>query len=994
MTEKKYNVSVLDMQPIDPPVGGGRLRLLGLYHNLGNRMQTTYIGTYDWPGEKYRDHALSNNLREIDIPLSDTHFDACRNLQDKVYGKTIIDTTFHQLARLSPEYVTAVRKKVVDADVVVFSHPWIYPLVKDLLNHRRQIVAYDSQNVEGLLRTALLDDGGTGTDIVKEVIKVEFELCHAADIVLTCSHEDRALFNRLYNVPFEKMRVVPNGVFTEGIKPATREEKEQAKQKLGLGSRGVAIFIGSNYPPNVEAAHFILDVLAPRLPDILFIIAGGVGSALAKEDPGDRKNTKITGFLDDVKKSLYFSASDIAINPVFSGSGTNIKMFDFMAAGLPVLTTPVGARGIENTYPDVFKIYEKEDFAAGIKEYMENDDKRLSLGSAARKTAEHKYSWEHISPKLGDLFLKFHDDLSGKRPYFSVIIPTYERHDLLLNLMNRLSRQRVRDFEVIVVDQSKDAWPNSVQDFGFKLFYIHTDITGAVKARNTGAFFAAGHILAFVDDDCLPSENWLEKATVHFDKADTIGIEGIIKSNIPGSQDYRTVTNEGFEGIGFMTANLFITSEVFNKINGFDENFDNPHFREDTDFGWRASRYGNIPFAGDVEVFHPPHRRDTDRESVAERNKFFEKDALLLKKHPERYKELFLREGHWKNTAGFWENFLIGMKKYHVELPEFYEAFHKRISTGEGTGETEHTEADSPGRERATSPEVAYAGSGRAYKNVIKKLQGFLQDDKSFFPQSTLSVTPGTKKEAVKILSRVKNILSNQPDDVKTYFDTSFERYVFTLQLILEHKDKDIKKVLELGCSPGHLGMALDTMGMEVYGIDLNPEYLYKYPQSFIEKLHIKQCNFEHESIPYDENTFDCIIFTEVLEHIATQHPVKVLRDIKRVLSPGGILILSTPNVSNISNVFALMRGENIFWDPRIFYGSTDRHNREFTPREVLTLLEESGFRNIKIGYRNTPSNWNSKTAGLTGQFLAEVDSSTAMRPLFMNTLFTKAEKS
>ena len=62
------------MQPIDPPLGGGRLRLLGLYHALGAQLPTTYVGTYDWPGESRRQHALSSTLQEIDVPLSDAHF--------------------------------------------------------------------------------------------------------------------------------------------------------------------------------------------------------------------------------------------------------------------------------------------------------------------------------------------------------------------------------------------------------------------------------------------------------------------------------------------------------------------------------------------------------------------------------------------------------------------------------------------------------------------------------------------------------------------------------------------------------------------------------------------------------------------------------------------------------------------------------------------------------------------------------------------------------
>ena len=64
-----YRVVVLDMQPIDPPIGGGRLRLLGLYHALGINLPTTYIGSFDWPVTSARKHKLSPNLEEIDIPL-------------------------------------------------------------------------------------------------------------------------------------------------------------------------------------------------------------------------------------------------------------------------------------------------------------------------------------------------------------------------------------------------------------------------------------------------------------------------------------------------------------------------------------------------------------------------------------------------------------------------------------------------------------------------------------------------------------------------------------------------------------------------------------------------------------------------------------------------------------------------------------------------------------------------------------------------------------
>ena len=99
----RHSVTVLDMQPIDPPIGGGRLRLLGLYHALGVELPVTYVGTYDWPGPKHRRLLLTPTLQEIDVPLTPAHFAADAEWRLRAGGKNVIDTSFHHLAHHSPE---------------------------------------------------------------------------------------------------------------------------------------------------------------------------------------------------------------------------------------------------------------------------------------------------------------------------------------------------------------------------------------------------------------------------------------------------------------------------------------------------------------------------------------------------------------------------------------------------------------------------------------------------------------------------------------------------------------------------------------------------------------------------------------------------------------------------------------------------------------------------------------------------------------------------
>src|SRR5262249_48171671 len=154
------------------------------------------------------------------------------------------------------------------------------------------------------------------------------------------------------------------------------------------------------YGPNIEAARFLAAKLAPAMADVSFVIAGGVGEAIKAAG----ENVRITGRLEANELDRWLIAADLAINPMFSGSGTNIKMFDLMAVGLPVVTTPIGARGIDMGAAKAFIVVDGSapSFVAAI-EALRGPEARARIGSAARSVIEHSYAWEVISRNLGRL---------------------------------------------------------------------------------------------------------------------------------------------------------------------------------------------------------------------------------------------------------------------------------------------------------------------------------------------------------------------------------------------------------------------------------------------------------------------------------------------------------------------------------------------------------------------------------------------------------------
>lgn len=687
-------VTVLDMQVIDPPVGGGRLRLLGLYHGFSEGMPVAYVGTYDWPGESERTQCLSPGLTEHLVPLTDEHFSAARLLSTKVGGRTVIDSAFHLQVHLSPAFLAAAREAAAIADIVIYSHPWLYPPTAGVLQRDRQLVVYDAHNVEGLLRTQLLDDGTEGTRIAREVVRAEWSLCRASDLTLCCSHEDARAFNRLYDVPMERMRLVPNGVFTNQVRPADAAVKASARAALKLGEGTVALFLGSSYPPNAEAARHIVEVLAPALPNVTFAVAGSVGQDV-QTMPRPR-NLRVTGFISEKEKLQWLAAADLAVNPMFSGSGTNIKMLEFMAAGLPVVSTPIGARGIA-TSATAFDVAEGgAPFVAAVRRHVEDNEARASLGQAARAQAERFYSWKRMSANLG-IMLGHHAKQLSRRPTVSIVVPSYERHSKLSVLMMQLAEQGFRNFEVIVIDQSVRPWHDRDRDFGFDLVYVHSDVKGAVTARNTGATIATGAIIAFTDDDCLPDSGWLEAAIPSFNDPSVAGLEGLVVSDRLDDPAWRPVTNLGFEGMGFMTANLFIRSDVFHALGGFDVAFENPHFREDTDLGWRAMAFGRVPFSHKAWVYHPAHSRAVERESLAARSAFFVNDARLWQKHPDRFISLFHAEAQWRHNPYYWGHLLEGFRREGLELPPEIDAIFKAEGTAAQTCAPAYPDSPSTG---------------------------------------------------------------------------------------------------------------------------------------------------------------------------------------------------------------------------------------------------------------------------------------------------------
>jgi len=101
-------------------------------------------------------------------------------------------------------------------------------------------------------------------------------------------------------------------------------------------------------------------------------------------------------------------------------------------------------------------------------------------------------------------------------------------------------------------------------------------------------------------------------------------------------------------------------------------------------------------------------------------------------------------------------------------------------------------------------------------------------------------------------------------------------------------------RILDVGCWPGYLSMYFKTTGWEVDAIDLKPDRIAPVGRSGV-RINGQNLN-ETPELPYGEASFDCIVFTEILEHLDPQSIPRLMAEFERTLRPGGTIILTTPN--------------------------------------------------------------------------------------------------
>ena len=214
---------------------------------------------------------------------------------------------------------------------------------------------------------------------------------------VVCSAREREELARI--APSARIAVIENGVDVAGLAAGADALTESHK----------IIFVGlMDYYPNVEAAtsfaQRIWPVLRQQFPKLnLWIV--GANPVPAVTQLGNLEGVTVTGTVPEVRP--YYRDALAAIVPLRTGGGTRLKILEAMAAGVPVISTPLGAEGLTVTAGENILMADPDDAETWLNhlEYlMESASARKALSAAALDLVRTSYDWEILGRKLSDTY--------------------------------------------------------------------------------------------------------------------------------------------------------------------------------------------------------------------------------------------------------------------------------------------------------------------------------------------------------------------------------------------------------------------------------------------------------------------------------------------------------------------------------------------------------------------------------------------------------------
>lgn len=326
---------------------------------------------------------IARDCRLVGIPQSPEYEERCQALNG-VRGAGIFAFADH--FDLLPEFQSVLQLLGGTSRAWGFTSPAAWPVVQ----RYRQMdgpVFYDAHDDS----SRFLQDSHTCADgdLVIRLMDLERDLLGQVSLAMFCTAEDLAAARGRTPTCAGLMMQIPNGVDMAACRPVFPSQARADRSRAGL-DRTVAVFAGAHHHPNYEAVDRIVRELAPSFPKVVFVVMGmyvAAYRAFGGAEPG--RNVVFTGPVPEETKEAIFALADLGLAPMKSGTGSSLKIPDYVAHGKVVVGTPVGLRGFETLtqFPSVVATEDVPSGLARIVDGLEQDP--AAFDGSCRAAREH-----------------------------------------------------------------------------------------------------------------------------------------------------------------------------------------------------------------------------------------------------------------------------------------------------------------------------------------------------------------------------------------------------------------------------------------------------------------------------------------------------------------------------------------------------------------------------------------------------------------------------
>ena len=222
--------------------------------------------------------------------------------------------------------------------------------------------------------------------------RYETAMLRRFDAVLSVSHADQLQFEAM--APGVRVEVVETGVDVAAFAPAADNVRSSSD----------VVFVGSmDWQPNIQGVQWFVKEIWPGVlraqPDAVFHVVGRRPPASIRRLEGP--SIRITGDVASVAPHLNRAA--VSVVPLLAGGGTRLKIYEAMAAGAPVVSTTVGAEGLDVVAgKDLLLADTPADFAAAVVRLLANQDEARTISASAMATVR-LVDWSSVAGRLAGM---------------------------------------------------------------------------------------------------------------------------------------------------------------------------------------------------------------------------------------------------------------------------------------------------------------------------------------------------------------------------------------------------------------------------------------------------------------------------------------------------------------------------------------------------------------------------------------------------------------